>query len=75
MPPISPPLTVNPPKRIVVLATSSCSHRKYQGAFAGFGVIAGSPPLPAARPKSRLRRMVSVEHGEEDQDDAAHQVR
>ena len=44
-PPTNAPLMVNDPMRMVVSVTISCSHRKYHGAFAGFGVtsaLAGS---------------------------------
>ena len=44
-PPMKAPLMVNEPSLMVVSVTISCSHRKYHGALAGFGVtsaLAGS---------------------------------
>src|SRR3989338_2790427 len=41
IPPINAPLIVNEPIVTVVTVTISCSHRKYQGALAGFGVTDG----------------------------------
>ncbi len=58
---MNPPLTVKPPMRTVVLATSSCSQRKYQGAFAGFGVTAGLAACSRGASKRTLSEQRHIE--------------